>query len=286
MGVLSYLSRVAVVSTGIALAASVAPASAQDSSLWSKIEKSGELVCGAMPAYPIVSYSVSGPAKYEGYAADFCRAMAEALSADMKKPIKIVWTETSWATLVLDLQSGRMDIWPGMSATEQRKKALDMSESLYELAECTLHRKGFDGFPTWAGYNKPSVRFAIVSGTTEEKVTKELAPQADISVFKQASEAILSVQSGRADVMTLTVATCLNTMKTNPNIFGSYRVPEPVRTEPSAVGMRKDGDGRLLKWVNDWATKARDGGRVRSIMMGAMEKAQFDLSNIPASLKF
>ena len=261
-------------------------ARAQDKALWDKIRDNGEIVCGAMPSYPIVSYAVPGPAKYEGYASNFCRAIAEGLSMEMKKYIAIRWQETSWATLVLDLQAGRLDIWPGMSATEERKKALDMSGPLYALAECMLHRKGFEGFKTWTGYNDPKIRIAVTSGTTEEKVVRALAPKAEMLSFKQVSEAILAVQAGRADALTLAVTTCLHTMKTTTNIFGGYSVPEPVSSESSAAGMRKDGDSRLLAWVTKWGEDNRANGRVRWLFMDAMQKADFDLGNLPAGLQF
>ena len=254
--------------------------------LWDKIRDSGKLVCGAMPAYPIVSYSVDGPRRYEGYAAAFCRAIVAALSTEMGKPIDIAWQETSWANLVLDLQSGRIDIFAGMTATEERKKALDMAGPMYELAECVINRKGFPGFSTWEGYNDPKVRIAVTAGTSEEKLVRRVAAKAEIVAFKEVAEAVLAIQSGRADALPLAITTCLNTMKRAAAVFGGYVVPEPVHSDSSAAGMRKDGDGRFAAWLQKWAEESRANGTVKAIFIEQMKLANYDLANLPAGLKF
>ena len=273
----------------IAMAAMLVPglAASQDRGpLWDKIRDSGRLVCGALPAYPIVSYRVDGPRRYEGYAAAFCRAVAAALAAEMKKPIEVAWQETAWATVVLDLQSGRIDMFAGMTATEERKKALDMAGPMYELADCMINRKGFPGFATWEGYNDPKVRIAATSGTSEEKAVRALAPKAEIITFKEVSEAVLAIQSGRADALPLAITTCLNTIKRAAGVFGGYVVPEPVHSSGSGAGMRRDGDGRFAAWLQKWAEESRANGTVKAIFLEQMKLADYDLANLPAGLKF
>lgn len=272
----------------VSLLAGLAPgrAAAQGKPLWDKIEESGTLVCGAMPAYPIVSYSVHDARRYEGYSPAFCRAIAQGLTAAMGKSIQVAWEQTSWANLVLDLQSGRIDVFPGMSVTEERLKALDMAGPLYELADCMIYRKGTAGRPTWEAYNEPNMRIAVVSGTSEEKAARALAPKAQILAFKEVSEAILSIQSGRADALPLAITSCLNTMKITSGVFGGYVVPEPVHATDSAAGMRKDGNGRFASWLQKWAVESRASGRVRELFIEQMKLAGFDLSNLPAGLHF
>ena len=82
---------------------------AQGKPLWDKIQESGTLVCGAMQAYPIVSYAVPGARRYEGYSPAFCRAIAKDLSAPMGRTIDVAWQPTSWATVVLDLHPDRTE---------------------------------------------------------------------------------------------------------------------------------------------------------------------------------
>jgi polar amino acid transport system substrate-binding protein len=268
--------------------ASLSPswAAAQGKPLWDAIRESGTLTCGAMEAYPIVSYAVPSSRRYEGYSPAFCRAIAHDLSSAMGKTIEVAWQPTSWATVVLDLQSARMDLFAGMSVTQERLKALDMAGPLYELADCMIYRRGTTGRASWADYDDPAARIAVVAGTSEEKATRELAPKAEILAFKEVSAAILSIQAGRADALPLAITSCLNTMKITSGIFGGYVVPRPVHATDSAAGMRKDGDGRFAAWLQKWAVDARSSGRVRELFIEQMGLAGFDLSNLPAGLKF
>lgn len=259
---------------------------AQPKPLWDKILESGELVCGAMPSSPLNSWKVDGPAVYEGYSINLCRQMAVDLSIAMKKYIDLKFRETTWSTVVLDLQAGKVDMWAGMSETEERKKAIDMAGPLYALAHCIVNKKDLAGLSTWEQYSRPEVRIAAVTGTTDEKAVRELAPKATLFSFKDNSEAILAVQAGRADGFGTNVLTCLDILKIAPAVFGEVVIPTPIRSLPSSAGMRKDGDGRFRKWVQQWAEESRASGKVRWLIMDAMKKAGFDIRRIPSGFAF
>lgn len=82
-----------------------------------KIMDSGVRTCGAMAANPTGSWAVPGPAEYEGYEINLCRQIAIELSKARGRNIRIDDKETTRGTVVLDLQSEKVDIWPGMSET-------------------------------------------------------------------------------------------------------------------------------------------------------------------------
>ncbi|MBM3484088.1 MAG: transporter substrate-binding domain-containing protein [Alphaproteobacteria bacterium] len=274
--------------TVLGLAAAMAigsPASAQKP-IWDKISETGTLTCGAMAAVPMNSWKVDGPNRYEGYSIGFCRELVNELSKAMGKPIKLEFHETTFANVVLDLQSGKADLWAGMSATEERKRALDMTGPMYDLAHCIVQRKGLTGLTSWADYSKPEVKISSATGTSDEKALQEMAPKATNMSFKENAQAILAVQSGRADGYVTNVLSCLRILTESPQVFGEIVVPTPARGLPSAGGMRKDGDGRFFKFVDEWVARSRANGTVKTIMSEAISKQGLDPNKLPKEFNF
>ena len=262
------------------------PASAQGKAIWDKVSESGTLTCGAMAAVPMNSWKVEGPNRYEGYSIGFCRELVKELTKAMGKPIKLDFYETTFANVVLDLQSGKADLFAGMSATEERKKALDMTGPMYDLAHCVVQRKGLTGLKSWTDYSKPEIKISSATGTSDEKALQEMAPKATNMSFKENAQAILAVQSGRADGYVTNVLSCLRIMTESPAVFGEIVVPTPVRGLPSAGGARRDGDGRFIKFVDEWATRSRANGTVKTIMSEAIAKNGLDPTRLPAEFNF
>ena len=59
----------------------------------------------------------------------------------MGRKIVPEFRETGWKTIVLDIQANKIDIWPGMSATPERQKALSMIGPMYGLSFCGVPSK-------------------------------------------------------------------------------------------------------------------------------------------------
>ena len=268
----------------IVLTASLAMAQS-DQSLWNKIQSSGTLVCGAMASNPPGSWKI-GPDQYAGYEINFCNQVARDLSASMGKPITVQFHEITWSSVVLELQSGRIDVFPSMSVTEQRKQALDMTEPVLMLDECLVNRRGIPSYETWRDYSKPEMRIATVIGTSDAQAVHELAPNATILGFKELAAASLAVQAGRADAFGTSIIVCLDTAKRAPDVFGDIVVPKPGRPLPSSAGMRRDSDHRFFDWMNQWVTKIRVSGVNRQLLFDAIRQSGLDPSKLPAGVAF
>ena len=277
---------VAAASAAFTLASLGAAPQANAAGIWDKVKDSGVLTCGAMAANPTGSWAVPGPAKYEGYEINLCRQIALELSKAMGRNIRIDYKETTWGTVVLDLQSAKVDIWPGMSETPERLKAIDMAGPMYELQHCYVNRRGLSGLKMWKDYSKPDVRIATITGTSDEDAVRRLSPDATILSFKEAPAAILAVQSGRADAYGTSAVSCLDILQKNPDVFGKVIFPEPLYGRPSSAGIRKDGDGRFHKFVNEWAKEARKNGTITWLLTDAFEKHGLNVANFPPGLKF
>ena len=75
-----------------------APAMAE--SVWDKIERTGEVVCGGVRNYPPTSFHVGGNLEYAGYGPRVCRKMAADLGKAMGKELKLKWREVTWQSVV------------------------------------------------------------------------------------------------------------------------------------------------------------------------------------------
>jgi polar amino acid transport system substrate-binding protein len=254
-------------------------------SIWDKIQSSGVMVTGIIAASGAGSYKDLSTGTYKGYYVNFAQGIAEDLSKAMGRPIKLEFAETSWATVVMDLQAGRIDIWTGMSETPERLKALDMAGPMYVLAHCYVNRKGLEGLKTWEDYNKPEIKISVTIGTSDEAAVKQNSPKATFLGFKDTSTALLAVHSGRADAVATSVFTCLDMKKRNPDV-GKIVFPEPVKSLPSSAGMRKDGDGRFHEFMKTWAAKNRASGATKKMIISALRDAGLNPDELPPDTPF
>jgi len=272
---MAALGLISVVATGTAGADPV----------WDRIYTSGSLVCGAIPNDPVGSWEDRQTGQWEGYEIDLCRAMARDLTQTMGRAVKPVFRETSWKTIVLDLQSNKIDIWPGMSATPEREKALTMVGPMYGLAFCGVTSKSFQSDGTWESLNDPKVRISTVTGTSIETAFKRFAPKATHITLTEYAEVALAVQSGRADLMGGDVLRCMNVHQNAANIFGSVIFPTPIQAMGSSAGVIKAAD-RLGPWLQQWSDEKQASGEVKAIFMKVLQRAGFDTGNIPPEVQF
>ena len=261
------------------------PSPAQADPVWNRIKDSGKLVCGAIPSDPIGSWVDLKTSQWEGYEISLCRQIADDLSGAMGKKITPEFKETSWTTVVLDLQSQKIDIWPGMSATPEREKALSMVGPIYTLAFCGMPRVGFETAETWEALNRPEVRIATVSSTSVETAFKKLAPKATHVTLPGYAEVTLAVQSGRADIMGADVLRCLSVAKNAPNAFKSIVFPRPIESLGSSAGILKGAD-QFAAWLQKWTDEMKQAGAIKGIFLKVFEKAGLDATKVPTEVQF
>lgn len=270
----------------VAILAITSATPALSEALWDKIERTGEVVCGGIHAYKPTSFYTGSELGYEGYGPNVCRQMVADLSEEMGKPLTVKWHETTWQSVVLDLQAGRIDIFPGMTATEQRKEALDMAGPLYRMSDCVIAGRRAETRPEWTDYNASDATFAMVTGTAQTQFIQSDLPEANIMMLKEISESVMAVQSGRADYLVQELPICLQTFSTAPQVFSGYTVPTPERGIPAAAGLRKDGDGRLRDFIQAWGEEKRADQSIVPLLMEGFRQAGMDTSAIPEGIEF
>ena len=278
-----FLGMVAGAAALIAASGMPTPATAQSS--WEQISKTGKLRVGVTPGREPYMWVVND--KWYGFAIDMGKQIAEALENEnaLGRKIEIEYVRTTFATVVLDMQANKVDVYLGMSITEERKKAIDMYGPLYALAHVYINRKGFSPGDKWEDYNKPEIKISSTTGTTDEAAGRKLSPKATFLSHREQTETILAVQAGHADAMITSVLAGLDAMKKNPN-FAQMVIPKPAVSLPSGGGTRKDNDGRFTAFLQGWAYMSRASGNTKQLILNSTREAGLNPDIIPKEMEF
>ena len=102
--------------------------------------------------------------------------------------------------------------------------------------------------------------------------------------FKELSQIILAVSSGRADAFTTTVLASMIAKEKNPQL-GQFNTPKPRAALPGYFGIRSEADPRFKNFLNWWAEWNNELGYNEKRMKAAMLKYS-GIKAIPPSVSF
>jgi polar amino acid transport system substrate-binding protein len=104
--------------------------------------------------------------------------------------------------------------------------------------------------------------------------------------LKSPDEAILTYQSGRADVIILAALLGIAALGKNPSL-GTYRLlGNPAVALPSNIGVQREPDTRFVEVVNAWIDMGRGIGQIREWMINGIVQTGGRREDIPAELSF
>jgi polar amino acid transport system substrate-binding protein len=211
----------------------------------------------------------------------FCVEMAEDLARELGARLQIV--ESGGIDSVGDLQAGKIDLcW--LNPTVKRALVVDFSEPLFNDTFAIVARKDF--MPkSWGELNQPESRIAADTGSRQEAVIRRLADNATITGFKTREEAILAVESGRADCIVLTVLLAVTALKKKPQL-GQLVVPTPDVRAPVCAALPYDEDRRLRDIINAWGEDNRANGRIREWIIASLSRLGIGPADLPPGISF
>jgi polar amino acid transport system substrate-binding protein len=243
-----------------------------------RILRTRRLRVGAPLGEEPYSYKNSATGQWSG----FLVAMAGDLAAALGVELAIV--ETNWADMVTDLHTGKIDLAYGPSPTAQRAMFADFSTPLFHDTFAILARKGFAP-KSWSELNVPESLVAVDTGSAREEAVRRFAGNAAITGFKTREEALLAVQSGRADCFVATVFFALAALKKNPQI-GELIVPTPQLRAARCPAMPYDDDRRFRGVVDAWSEDNRGIGQIRNWIMAGLANLGIEPSDLPSDVSF
>ena len=223
-------------------------------------------------------YKNSGTGQWSG----FLVAMAGDLAAALGVELAIV--ETNWAEMVTDLHTGKIDLAYGPSPTAQRAMFADFSTPLFHDTYAILARKGFAP-KSWTELNVPESLVAVDTGSAREEAVRRFAGNAAITGFKTREEALLAVQSGRADCFVATVFFAMAALKKDPQI-GELIVPTSQLRAGRCPAVPYDDDRRFRGVVDAWSEDNRGIGQIRNWIMAGLADLGIEPSDLPAGVSF
>jgi polar amino acid transport system substrate-binding protein len=185
---------------------------------------------------------------WAGHWSGFLVAMAGNLAAALGVDLAVI--ESNWPEAVTDLHTGKIDLGYVLNPTPQRAMFADFSTPLFHDTYAVVARKAFTP-KTW---------------------------------FKTREEALLAVESGRADCFVATLLAALPIVKKNPQI-GELIIPTPHLRVAVCAAVPYDNDRRFHGVANAWAEDVRDNGQIREWITVGLAEAGIAEGDLPADLR-
>lgn len=228
----------------------------------SRILKTGELRVGTTGDYAPFSWK-SGE-QWQGVDIDMARDLATALG------VNLVLVQTSWPSLIADLDLGKFDIsMSGISINTER--ALHGYYSLpyhndgkTPIARCT----DVEQLDSLIEIDQPSVRVIVNPGGTNHLFATDNIKQAELIIFPDNRTVFDEIAEGRADVMMTDAVEVKLITKTNQLLCAT--MPGQTFTQ-SQKGYLMQPDIRLKEFVNTWLSQRILNGRYQAYFDAAFE---------------
>ena len=271
------LIKAAAVAAAAALSFAGGAAAQDGESTWERIKRTGE-VRFAVFNYAPYFVKDKDTGMYDGALVQMAQDVADELKVDL------VQVEVGgWSELVLAISTGVVDFAAGMQATPVRATSIDFAGPIYWIEWVTVNHPDFGG-SDWSDYNDPDVKVAVMTGSSDQLLLEKWAPKATQVQFKELSQIILAVVSGRADAFTTTVLSSMIAKEKNPDL-GSFNTPKPRAALPGYFGIRSEMDPRFKNFLNWWAEWNNKLGHNERRMKEAMLKYS-EITEIPESVTF
>jgi polar amino acid transport system substrate-binding protein len=252
-------------------------------SVWEQVAQTGVIRYGLIPNR--VPYQWEKDGRLTGLSVRIGADLAAALGQHLGRGITVQHVVTTWATLILDLQSGKSDCMFGLTDTVERRKAVDMFGPLYAVPDVAVLRGDGPRGISWEDFNRPEITVSVTMGTSDEEAVRRFLPKATEHAMKTGTEAILDVQSGNATMFVTPLLIGGPLMQRNPNLARMV-VLQPPYALPSGGAARKDDDRRFAAFAEDWAKDFHASGRSRQAIVDSMQECGFDMSRLEGGVAF
>ena len=182
--------------------------------------------------------------------------------------VKVKFSEMSFDNVLASVQSGKADIAiSGISATKERQKIFDFSDTYYESETVLVVKKDATGTYKQTGdFAKKSV--AVQKGSIQESIAKSNLSDANVVSLAQPGEAINELKSGQVEGVVLEKAIAQGYVDQNSDLAVSDITLKSDSKDAYAVAMPKGSD-KLKAKVNKVIAKLKKEGKIDSYVQDA-----------------
>ena len=214
---------------------------------------SGTLRCGVK--FDVRAFGFNNPetGEIEGLDADLCRAIAESMGVEPE------FIEAVSANRIPFLQEDTVDVVIStMTVNEERKLEIDFSHVYYVAGQSLLVKDGSDiaSIDDLAGKVVCSGE-----GSTSEKNIREMAPEAELLLFKTYTEAGQALADGRCDAVSTDNTILFGLAE---QFEGTGLVGDTFTEEPLGIGIKKDRED-LVAYVDAVLEGLKENGGLKAL---------------------
>lgn len=248
---------------GIFALTSLAACSSSTNTL-DKVKNKGTLTIALNPHFAPFEFKTIQDGKDTIAGADI--EIAKAIGDELG--VKVKFSEMSFDNVLASVQSGKADIAiSGISATKERQKIFDFSDTYYDSETVLLVKKdATETYKQISDFSKKSI--AVQKGSIQENIAKANLSDANAVSLAQPGEAINELKSGQVEGVVLEKAIAKGYVDQNSDLTMSDIALKSDSNDAYAVAMPKGSDDLKAK-VNKIIAKLKKEGKIDSYVQDA-----------------
>lgn len=249
---------------GIFALTSLAACSSSTNTL-DKVKNKGTLTVALNPHFAPFEFKTIQDGKDTIAGADI--EIAKAIGDELG--VKVKFSEMSFDNVLASVQSGKADIAiSGISATKERQKIFDFSDTYYDSETVLLVKKDATEktYKQISDFSKKSI--AVQKGSIQENIAKANLSDANVVSLAQLGEAINELKSGQVEGVVLEKAIAKGYVDQNSDLTMSDIALKSDSNDAYAVAMPKGSDDLKTK-VNKIIAKLKKEGKIDSYVQDA-----------------
>lgn len=248
---------------GIFALTSLAACSSSTNTL-DKVKNKGTLTIALNPHFAPFEFKTIQDGKDTIAGADI--EIAKAIGDELG--VKVKFSEMSFDNVLASVQSGKADIAiSGISATKERQKIFDFSDTYYDSETVLLVKKdATETYKQISDFSKKSI--VVQKGSIQENIAKANLSDANVVSLAQPGEAINELKSGQVEGVVLEKAIAKGYVDQNSDLTMSDIALKSDSNDAYAVAMPKGSDDLKAK-VNKIIAKLKKEGKIDSYVQDA-----------------
>lgn len=248
-----------------------------DSPVWKKAKKRGNLVIGSKADQPYLGFQDQNSKEYSGFDVEVAKMVAAELGFDPNTQIKFTTIDSSIRETAIS--KGQVDLMVGSyTMNDERKKQVSFAGPYYMAGQDLLVRKDDKSIKGPDSINGKKV--CSIVGSTPLQNIKDHPDKfgAEPSEYGKYSDCVKQVQLGQADAMTTDDAILKGFAAERPDKLRV--VDKPFTKEPYGIGLKKS-DKALQKAVTDAVRKRQKDGSYKKAYNATLGKSGSDFKAPP-----
>jgi polar amino acid transport system substrate-binding protein len=219
------------------------------------LNKPGTLTVGMTLQFKPQMY-LDSKGKPAGYDVVLVKALAKRMG------VKLDIKNLDFTGLIPGLVSKRFDmVSVGLSATPERKKAVNFSRAYVPYAQILAAAVGDSTAATVAAWNNSDKVITSLQGSTAEQLVKKTFPNAESRSFPDQNAAFLEVATGRAQGIVVENYLLAQFSKSNPGKLKQVAFAKPLHVEYGSYAVQK-GNTALAAYLSRFICAQQKSGQL------------------------